>query len=620
MAARLGCLLVVVGLLSSVSVARAQVEPVAEHAAPPELVQLDDLPPEVSMIVQTSDALLLLEPPARQQPGQPMVRLVSGRGMYSLDPVQFGNPNWSRLRINHATQGSDGTLWAVGADSVLVQPPGDFWQSIELPQLNSGRCKTWERFGSPCQMIVPVSEQQAVVFRPSPKDATFGTEVVAVQAGELRALGTINLPGIALGPVVSDGQGGFWVMIRRTSKSSNFKPMRGYMRYTADGTWQMWSDSGESVEGTEYLGKTRFLVDTDARKIAPDGRGGFFTVGADRVIYQVDQTGDSKKFSADQPRCVYCQPIALSFDESTDQLTLLLGEYRVGEAGQFESKEGPVRLVHFDAKSGALIADPAPNVPIPIEYEKKRMGEFLSKAQLASTARGTWVAAPGLYLHQDGGKWFWPVKQELFARELRALEAARKQRRADPKKAAWGEYGSYGLIAAGLGGGYLAGTLRSQGDERGLVGYRVLFTSGFGALAGWLPALMSMPFISEDARDLPARRACLGAGAGTMIAVTGLSVWLAGSWLATTDFEDSSGSSSGSMAGRRAVELDPMGAIGAFGGAALGSMAGMYLMKLIDDHGEESPDPQVSGFIASAVASSVATLFFVATSRQWKPL
>lgn len=620
MAARFGSLLVIVGILSSASVAWAQAEPVADDAALPELVQLDDLPPEVSMIVQTSDALLLLEPPARQQPGQPMVRLVSGRGMYSLDPVQFGNPNWSRLKINHVTQGSDGTLWAVGSDSVLVQPAGDFWQSIELPQLNSGRCKTWERFGSPCQMIVPVSEQQAVVFRPSPKNAKFGTEVVAVQAGELRALGTINLPGIALGPVVSDGQGGFWVMIRRTSQSSNFKPMRGYMRYTSGGTWQMWSDSGESVEGTEYIGKTKFLVDTDARKIAPDGRGGFFTVGADRVIYHVDQAGESKKFSADQPRCVYCQPIALSFDKSTDQLTLLLGEYRVGEAGQFESKEGPVRLVHFDAKSGALVADPAPNVPIPAEYEKKWMGEFLSKVQLASTAQGTWVAAPGLYLHQDGGKWFWPVKQEVFAKQLQVLEVERKKQQADPKKASLGTYGSYGLIAAGLGGGYLLGTLRSRGDGRGLVGYRVLFTSGFGALAGWLPALMSMPFISDSARDLPSRRACLGAGAGTMIAVTGLSVWLAGSWLATTEFEDTSGSSSGSMTSQRTIGLDPMGAVGAIGGAALGSAAGMYLMKLIYDYGDKEPDPQISGFVVSAVASSVATLLFVATSRQWKPL
>ena len=232
---------------------------------------------------------------------------------------------------------------------------------------------------------------RAVTLRPVMSAGSIGTEVYAVEQGELRPLGSVVLPGVALGPVVKDGEGGFWVMLRRTVQTSNFKPMRGYLHYTVDGEWKMWSDSGEAVEGTELLGKATFLIDPNVRKMAPDGKGGFFALGQDRVLYHVSKEGETSKFSKDQPNCQYCQPLAIAYDEGQGTLNMLLGEWREGEGGVAEVL-GPTRWLDFDVSDGALVRDEV--VPMPIG-EAGVTREFFETAVIAADRESKWLSAPG---------------------------------------------------------------------------------------------------------------------------------------------------------------------------------------------------------------------------------
>lgn len=594
------CGLVMSGLImcSAVSVAHAQ------QGA--KLVAVDAIPGRAeSLVALDSGDVVLLEPVAAQRSARPMTKLVSAGGLYQLDPIIFGNPSWASLKLDHVTQGSDGTLWAVGEDSVVHQKPGESWQMIQLPELRRQSCKDWGKFGVPCQMIVPVGDGRAVTLRPVRQRGQIGTEVYAVEQGELRALGSVVLPGVALGPVVKDGAGGFWVMLRRTVQTSNFKPMRGYLHYTVDGEWKMWSDSGEVVEGTDFVGKTKFLIDPNVRKMAYDGQGGFFALGQDRILYRVDASGDATRFSASQPTCQYCQPLAIAYDEKVGTLSMVMGEWREGEAGSVDVV-GPTRWLEFEGKSGELMVDE--EVPTPL-IDASNQREFFSRVVISASQESKWLSAPGMLLHRSRSGWALLSAPEVL--ERRELEQQIAEQEAS-KIPAIAQAAPLAELALAMGGVVGSAVLLRGMDEKS-----ALESSNYpdwvalplmGTLAGWYPAMYTVGYLDPKKRNESGRLFCLSSGLLGVTALNAGGVLLFGELASPYTQEELMNPQE---------KFAPRSVLGAVGGATVGTMSGALLTSLWYQHAEEAPNPLVSSLLMSLVGSSLSSMAYLWLAPSW---
>ncbi len=553
-----------------------------------------------SLIALDSGDVILLEPIGAQRTSRPMTKLTYAGGLYQLDPIIFGNPAWSNLRIDHVTQGSDQTLWAVGEDSVVYQRPNQSWQLIQLPSLNRRYCEDWGKFGVPCQMIVPVGADRAVTLRPVIQGGKIGTEVYAVEQGELRPLGSVVLPGVALGPVVKDGEGGFWVMLRRTVQTSNFKPMRGYLHYTANGEWKMWSDSGEVIEGTEFIGKTKFLIDPNVRKMASDGAGGFFALGQDRILYRTDKNGQSERFSSSQPNCQYCQPLAIVYDEKVNTLDMLIGEWREGEAGKVEVL-GPTRWLEFDAKTGDLLVDEV--VPMPaIPAEQQR--EFFSTVVISSEGESKWLSAPEMLLHRSRTGWDLLVKPEVIEKQEQLKQQQEYAEATNPTLAVGANIAQLGLVVAGVGGSTIrAWQVQNTGsaEDALTLGYGV---PAIGALAGWYPAMYTVGYFDPAKANEAGRNLCLSTGLLGMTAANAAGVLFFGEAMRSESGRDT---------------FAPGAVLGAVGGATIGTASGALLTGIVYRHSDKEVSPLVSGFVLSAVGASISSLAYFFLAPTWRP-
>lgn len=596
--------IVLMGALCWQGGATASAQQVDEQGA--RRVAVDEIPGRAeSLVTLNSGDVVLLEPVEAQSATRAMTRLTHAGGMYQLDPMSFGNPNWSKIRVDHVTQGADDTLWAVGEDSVMYQRPNEGWQLIQLPSLNRRPCKEWSQFGVPCQMIVPVGAGRAVTIRPVMRAGSIGTEVYAVEQGELRPLGSVVLPGVALGPVVKDGEGGFWVMLRRTVQTSNFKPMRGYLHYTVDGEWKMWSDSGESVEGTELLGKATFLIDPNVRKMAPDGAGGFFALGQDRVLYHVSKDGETSKFSKDQPNCQYCQPLAIAYDEKQNVLNMLLGEWREGEGGAAEVL-GPTRWLDFDVKDGALLRDEV--VPLPIGEEGVTRA-FFETAVIAAEQEGKWLSAPGMLMHRARSGWSLLVKPEVIE-QMDALEKKRDyEAKTNPAISRMALVGQLGIIGVGIGASmWKASRTRGFATETSTSGDYTLNSAIYapmvGALAGYYPAAYTVAYMDPAKAGESGRMFCLSTGLLGTAAGNLLGVLIMGEAAAKSQNE--------------AVKtFAPRSVLAASGGAVVGTMSSALLTGLMYRHSDSELQPVWTGLLVSSVGASVSSLMYFFLSPSW---
>ena len=588
-------------------------------AAVSEIEAMGNLPGRAEGLVALSGGdVVLIEPVKAQRAGRPMTRLErvsEGEATrYVAEPVTFGNPTWSSLKIDHVTEGEDGTLWAVGEDSVVYQRPGELWQLIELPQLDRSSCEEWGEHGVPCQMIVPLGEGRAVTLRPVRQGGRIATEVYAVSQGELRALGSVRLPQVALGPVVEDGEGGFWVMLRRTVQTSNFKPMRGYLHYTPEGAWQMWSDSGEVIEGADLLGKTNFLIDPDVRKMTPDGAGGFFALGQDRLLYRVDRSGESRRFTSAQPICQYCQPVALSWDQSTGRLHMLMGEWREGSGEEIEVL-GPVRWLEFSGEDGALLFDE--------EVALKPGGEggwreMFSTAVIAAGGGQRWLSAPGALLHRgEAAGWTSFRSPEALASAQRALDGSAPRANDEATQGALlaqlGWVGQTALIGGGFGGSIWQVYSHDPDQGGGTALYTAFYTAGAGTAMGLYPAWWLAESLKPERADasLRAPRLLLGGAATTLLAAVG--VVLVGEALATSPGGVEEGVE---VSGFSSLSGAPLG--GALGGAALGTIASSWLMSRMYRHGMAPSNSLASGAILSAASASLAALGYFLLAPRWQ--
>lgn len=623
-------------MLSTALVGSALAQTPAEQKVKP--VGIDGVPEQfVQVTALSSGDVLLVPPPKLQKRGRPMNRVLASGDLYQIDPVVFGNPEWAAIKIDDAVEAPDQTLWAIGGDSVVYQPRGDVWQMIEMPELNRRSCRDWEEYGVPCQIIVPVADERAVVLRPRYQSGALSTEVYAIVQGERRPLGSVVLPGIALGPAIQDGEGGFWVMLRRTVRTSNYKPMRGYLHYTANGNWLMWSDSGESVEGTELVGKAPFLIDPNVRKMASDGAGGFYAIGRDRIIYHVAKDGQANRFSSDQPTCNYCQPMAIDFDETSGQLHLLMSEWREGEAGQIEIM-GETRWIRFDGASGKVAADEP--IPLPAEV-MERPRQVFDEVRLAAIASGVWIAAPGMLFHRDRTGWYWLTDVESAQKQQVVEQEQERLAQANPQLAAIGTYGNLGM-ALGGGGGAIGLVFARQATrsnaaftcsggsavcgalDSSSAFYLSGVTWGMGALAAWYPATLMYSGLDPELPPGALRGARLVGGGILTTLATGAVVLFMGDGLAKAVEEDET--TSDGTATTNSFDFSGRSAAAAFGGAAVGTLGSIAFMKLTLDYGvpkEEDAQAKQSRFfwrniIGAAAISGISTLSYTLISERWQ--
>jgi len=412
-------------------------------------VGLEGVPNGIKQATATLTGDLLVVPLDRARlKGQPMTRLMSSSEAFQIEPVNFSEPSWATLKMDDVSQHKDGTLWTVGQDLVLYRPLGKPWAEVGIGALEEVACKRWVQFGAACQMVVPLAQKRAIVLRPKYERVgsrrMLSTEVIAVEQGSRAPLGRVVLPGIALGPSVRDGLGGFWVMVRRM-KQSGVSPMRGYLHYTSEGQWLMWSDSEEAVEGTTLMGQAAFVVDPEPRKMAPDGKGGFYAIGKDDIIYHVDVDGKASTFSADQPRCQYCRILSLSYDELSDEVIVLSSKWRVLSNGQREFVEG-LKWLRFSA-GGAL--QWTETVPMPKKVNAENLALY-DTVTVHAAKKNTWVLAPGLALHRDELSWSWLATGDDVQEILVAQRKQELRDNADSGLYAVGVYGGMGTAAATL--------------------------------------------------------------------------------------------------------------------------------------------------------------------------
>jgi hypothetical protein len=534
------------------------------------------------------DLLLALGPEGEA----PMMQVIALRSAFQRELIKFGQGRWGERGIDHVVEAKDRSVWAISAREVLTRETATApWRRIDLEPLEERACQEWGQYGTHCQEIIPLGGGRGVVLRPAygalaNGDTVLGTQVVVVAADQDKALGAIALPGLLLGPSVSDSEGGFWVMIRRPQKISNsYKPLRGYLHFTSEGSWEMWNNSKEQLEDVEYKGVAAFEINPEPRKMAPDGEGGFFTVGLNRQLYHIDRAGEALEFGPPQLRCQYCQQLAVAWDTQSRELHVLTAQWR-DASGKRQLYEG-LRWWRFDSRGQVISQSTVPG-------GDKRDDFFYDQVSVRANNGSVWVLGPKLWAHQDGRVWTRLISgQSGGSGKVNGQTGVvggsddKKDGVASAVGPTIGTVGGIGLATAGvLGALYLA-----EPNER----TTAIYSWGFGVLGAYYPAMFSLPYTAGAASGEPVSWGCLGGGFAGMTLLGGFASW--GSAELFNRSQDTSGS----------YETDTRRLGGSMGGAAIGSLAAFGAAKLI--YGDEPDATKDTGVVllGSALVSSFAT-------------
>lgn len=556
-------------------------------------VGIERLPKSSAYASATSDGDLLLvhEQPSQKTQPQSMTRIIAASTMFQLDPIIFTEQALSNLRLEYVAQSAEQVLWGVGAQQAIVKPLGQPWEAIDLGEpVDARACQARRHFDGPCQLVVPLGQGKAVVLRPTFEERqgqgrVLSTQVIALMAGQSEALAKVVLPNVVMGPAVQDGKGGFWVMIQRVQLGSNYKPMRGYLHYTSDGYWLLWSDSGESIDGTKFMGRAGFLIEPQSRKMAPDGNGGFLAIGKDRKLYRVDEQGKVGPFSAEQPSCLYCQPLSVAYDATTKDVHLVMAKWRGGEASDHRVEE-PLRWMRFE-QSGRLAQSEL--VPLTEEQQRRGLGLYASVGVLAG-ANNAWIVGPGLLMHRDRQEWSWLDEMDKVNAYLqRQFDAGKLAPDGttidDPEALKSPQLKLLGYsLSAGLTVGGLVGAYALADDDRSA---SLFYTWMLGSLATYYPASWFYPYVVDTGDPGQLRWTCLGAGfVGVPLVAAGTT------WLVGESFEGQYNDS----------PFTGKSFMGALGGAAVGTLGSALLAKLI-----YSADPSTEEWIVATLGAMLVT-------------
>ena len=425
--------------------------------------------------------------------------------------------------------------------------------------------------------------------------------MVALQQGREEPLATVALPGVALGPAVTDGEGGFWVMLRRTERAKNFKPMRGYIHYTSEGAWEMWSDSGEVVEGTNLIGRSAFVINPEPRKMAPDMKGGFFAVGRDEIVYQVKADGSADAFSTMQPSCADCRQVAIAFDATRRELHLISAQWK--ESNGRRSFVRGLSYMRFDATGGRVFAE---DIPLPPGIKGDDVNLFDS-IKLFAEAGQVWVLGRQMLLHRSNQGWSWLGESgrvaEMIERERVERDARERAENANPTIATAALYGSFGVTIASV----LAASVLTPYDEfspEDQQGGPVVLGWAIGTMAGILPGMLLYPNLSAAPDDELAGTFVLIGAVATPLAVA------LGTWVSA---EAASADASWRGTGNE-FSLQSLG--GAAGGAVIGTVISGLTMKLLSDNIGEEVDPVILAFLGSTMTAGLSVVGWALTSED----
>ena len=514
------------------------------------------------------------------RPGQgpdALTRLVPAGARYQRVPLSVGVSE--RINLDHFVESEGGEAWAVGGDVVATRDANTPWGSIPLEKLDPKACRERTLYGGPCQRVIPLGLGRAVVLRPVFEQAPQGkrvlsTRLVALVRGQDKPVATETLPNVILGPVVRDGQGGFWVMMRRVNTAvAGYKPLRGYLHYTNKGEWKVWSDSGESVPGLKFEGRTTFLIDPQARKMTPDARGGFLSIAKDGKIYRVGADGAVTRFLKNPRACSSCTNLSLSADPVAKRVMVLQAQARRGEVGQ-NKQANPLKWFLFDLDGAQIDSG---EVKLPPDVKPGR--DLYNTVRLHTQASNTWVVAPDLVLHWIGDNWRWLASSARIQSQAAAL-LGKQEPEFDATDVAITQGVFWGGMSVGIGGVILSSALiEDQGNWYGLLSLSLLAAYGGSYLVA--------PFLKEDAAG-PYQTGCLlGTGAG-MAALTGLNTWLWGGYLAPED------------EGFGGAQL-----LGSVAGASVGTALGLMSAKLVLEHGGSDTMAQMLMTLLAGSASVV---------------
>lgn len=584
----------------------------AQEGPPIKPAGADGLPEAITHATATKDGGLLLIPVRKNGESASLVTVrSSGPDAFVVEPASFDARTFGSPTFEHAAQDNELTTWAVASEQVLWRGPASGWSLIRAGDQDKTACVAWQRFGTTCSVLAPIANQRAILLRPRYGNVdgkrVLGSEVVALQQGSDEPLATVALPGVALGPAVTDGKGGFWVMLRRTDdarKILKLDPMEGYLHYTAEGLWEMWSDSGEPVEGTELKGRSVFVINPEPRKMAPDMQGGFFAISKDETVYHVEEDGSVDAFSTMQPTCQDCRQIAIAFDASRRELHLISAQWKNKRSGRTFVRG--MSYMRFDANGGRVFAEDIP-LPPGVRGDDVRLFDSI---KLFAEAGQVWVLGRQMLLHRSSQGWRWLGEGQQVAQMLereRAEEAARERaERANPELATLALYGSIGLTTATILGAAIAqpgnvttttgNTTSTQGDAS-----EVFAAWGVGALAGLLPGYLFYPNLSSyaPADEIGDTMTWVGAIA-TPLAVT------AGTWVTAE-------ATTAGATWRVDDGFSTRSLLGTAGGAAVGTLSSALLTRLLLDSAGEEVSPLISTFLGTAMTAGFATFGWALT-------
>jgi hypothetical protein len=220
-----------------------------------------------------------------------------------------------------ASSAFDGSLWVATTDGIMQRTAGGEWRTIAMPHFD--HFARW--FGTTGDVLAPIGRDRVVLMRGCDYDCTDVTTADAVA-------GTLETTRLAaqVGPAVTDGRGGLWAVVR---KSSGHAPM-GYA-HLDDRAWRIWTDVDKKLEGFAAQYNTAQLP----AAIVPDGHGG--AIGATREdLVAIDPTGEVRRLGA----------ISRNHESHCDD-TLGLA---INDAGELDEIDG----VHFYADRDDLDTSP----------------------------------------------------------------------------------------------------------------------------------------------------------------------------------------------------------------------------------------------------------------------
>lgn len=576
----------------------------AQEPAAPKVVGVDGLPRQVFRSTITDSGDLVLVPPARDRKVRQPLTVIAAAGTYRVDGMNLG-ASLQKLDLSDMVLSADGVLWALARDAALVRDGASRWARVKLGLVDRMACRDARRLVEECQHIVTTGPGKALVFRteyvetPGQKRRALGTRIHAISAAKDRPETSLGIPGYIIGPAVRDGRGGFWAVIRKIANARRGEAvLRGYVHYTSKGEWLLWSESGEGVFGLQLKGKASFVVSTERRKLVSDGQGGFYTVGQDRLIYHVKESGEVAQFGS-AAVCQYCQVLSLTFDRRERKLHVLGVEWRDGEAGGKELVQ-PLMWTQY-TEDGRV--DASELVPLPAAYRKA--GEVMRRDALAFYQGVTlhaeggqlWLVGANTLLHRQGAPSGWTSLMDAKAAERIRVAQARAARAAKGVSTIPPLAGSGEVI---LGIGALAGSFAlMKSQDRAEDASTAIYGTLVGMGLTYLPASWLYPYTvpSEDPQEL--RTSCLLGGALGVPVLSAASVWGLGR-LTTTD--------------------KPGGAefFGALTGAAVGTASSALLSRAIlkYDYQQQWKESTVTMLGVFLVNSLATTGYQIARGRR----